>query len=187
MNITKAYFTSTIVPQLAKELGITNTFAVPKIQKIVLNVGVTQPQDPRARKTVLENVQEQLSVIAGQKASITTASKSISGFKLRKGDPVGVSVTLRGDRMWTFLQKLIVVALPRVKDFRGVSQKAFDGRGNFSMGIEEQIIFPEINYDTIDQIRSLQVVIVTSTNSDHESRVMLRLLGMPFVKEENHG
>lgn len=187
MKITKNDFTTTIVPQLMKELGIKNVFAVPKIKKITLNMGITQPQDPRARKPIIENVQAQFALISGQKPQISKATKSISGFKLRQGDPVGVMVTLRGDLMWTFLQKLLIVALPRVKDFRGVSSTAFDGRGNFSMGIDEQIIFPEINYDTIDRIRSMQVVIVTSTNSDEEARVLLRLLGMPFAKEEKNG
>lgn len=187
MKVTKDYYKTTVVPELMKELKISNIYAVPKIQKVTINVGVTQPQDPRARKAVIEGVRDQLAVISGQKPQITKASKSISGFKLRKGDPVGVMVTLRGNLMWAFLQKLLLIALPRVKDFRGVSATAFDGNGNFSMGIEEQIIFPEINYDTIDQIRSLQVVIVTSTHSDEEARVLLRLLGMPFVKEEKHG
>ncbi|MCA9373201.1 50S ribosomal protein L5 [Candidatus Woesebacteria bacterium] len=187
MQITKQYFETELVPQLMKELKISNTFAVPRLKKITLNVGVTDPQDPRARKPIIENVVAQLATISGQKPQITRASKSISGFKLRQGDPVGVMVTLRGDLMWVFLQKLITVALPRVKDFRGVSLTAFDGHGNFSLGLDEQIIFPEINYDTIDRIRSLQVVMVTSTDSDEGARVLLRLLGMPFAKEEKHG
>lgn len=184
MIVTKQHYTSHIVPQLQKELGISNALAVPRITKVVLNVGVTDPQDPRARKPIVEGVAEQLSLITGQKAQVTKATKSISAFKLRQGDPVGAMVTLRGQTMWTFLQRLLIVALPRVKDFRGVSMTAFDGQGNYSLGLEEQIVFPEINYDTIDRIRSLQITIVTSTKSDEEARLLLKLLGMPFVKEQ---
>lgn len=184
MNDLQKKYQQDVVPALMKEFGITNMFAVPKLSKIVINVGVTQPQDPRARKQVLENIREQIKVITGQQPVITTASKSISSFKLRAGDPLGVKVTLRGAYMWEFLRKLISVALPRVKDFRGVSSTSFDGNGTYSLGIEEQIIFPEIEYDKIDSIRGLQVIMVTSSRSDEQSRRMLQLMGMPFEKKD---
>lgn len=184
MNDLQQRYQQEIVPTLMKELGIVNTFAVPRLRKIVINVGVTKPEDPRARKQVLENVREQLKVLTGHLPVVTTASKAISSFKLRIGDPLGVKVTLRGTYMWEFLRKLISVALPRVKDFRGVSSTSFDGNGTYSLGIEEQIIFPEIEYDKIDSIRGLQVIMVTSTKSDDQARRMLELLGMPFEKKE---
>lgn len=179
-----AYYNQEIIPLMEKEFGFKNSMAVLRLKKIVVNMGVKDPQDPKARRPVLENVAKQFSVITGQKANITKAKKAISTFKLRAGDPLGVAVTLRGERMWTFFQKLIAVALPRVKDFRGVSRTAFDGQGNYSMGIEEQIIFPEIEYDTIDRVRSLQVVFVTSAKTDAQALRLLELLGMPFAKEE---
>lgn len=181
--LTKQYYQEEIKLKLQKALKLNNVFSVPRLTKIIINTGVTQPQDPKARKAVVDNVAEQFTQIAGQKSQITLAKQSISGFKLRQGDPVGVAVTLRGERMWNFLQKLIVVALPRVKDFRGLSRTAFDGRGNYSMGIEEQIIFPEINYDKIDRVRSLQINIVTSTTDDKHAFALLEMLGLPFVKE----
>lgn len=183
MNDLQKKYQQDVVPVLMKEFGIDNLFAVPKLRKIVLNVGVTQPQDPRARKQILENVRAQLKVITGQQPVITVASKSISTFKLRAGDPLGVKVTLRGQYMWAFLSKLISVALPRVKDFRGVSSTSFDGNGTYSLGLEEQIIFPEIEYDKIDSIRGLQAIMVTTAHSDEQSRRMFQLLGMPFEKE----
>lgn len=178
------YYNTTVVNNLKKELQLHTVFEVPKLQKIILNIGVADPQDPRQRKQVIANIVDQFEVISGQKPMITTARKSIAGFKLRAGDPLGVKVTLRGARMWGFLEKLIGVALPRVKDFRGVSRVAFDGKGNYSMGIEEQIIFPEIDYDKIESIRSLQAVFVTSAKSDEHAFKLLELLGMPFEKEE---
>lgn len=177
-------YQSTVAPQLQKEFAIGNAFAVPKVKKIVINVGVTNPQDPRARKQVITNVMDQMKEISGQQPVMTVAKKSISTFKLRQGDPLGVKVTLRGAYMWEFLAKLIAVALPRVKDFRGVSRTAFDGQGNYSLGLDEQIIFPEINYDKIDSIRGLQIVITTSTKEDAQAFRMFELLGMPFAKEE---
>lgn len=173
-----------ILPQLQKELKVANVFAVPKLKKITINTSLTQPVDPRARKTALENLAAQMTLISGQKAVVTVAKKSIAGFKLRQGDALGVKVTLRGDRMWQFVRKLISVALPRVKDFRGVSRTAFDSQGNYSMGLEEQIIFPEVNYDQIDSIKGLQVVFVTSAETDAAAFRLLELLGMPFEKEE---
>jgi len=179
------YYNNTVAKQLKEDLKLDNVFEVPKLEKIVLNIGVSDPQDPRQRKQVIANIVSQFEVIAGQKPVITLARKSIAGFKLREGDPLGVKVTLRGKQMWGFLEKLIAVALPRVKDFRGVSRTAFDGQGNYSMGIEEQIIFPEIDYDQIERIRSLQAVFVTTSKNDEHTYKLLELLGMPFEKEEN--
>lgn len=179
----KQYYHSAVLPELLSELKLSTPYAVPRITKVVINMGVTDPADPRARAQVLTNVAEQLSVIAGQKAMITKAKKSISTFKLRQGDPVGAMVTLRGDAMWSFLERLVVVALPRVKDFRGTSRTAFDSTGNYSLGLEEQIIFPEINYDTIERIRSLQITICTTAGNPQDSFLLLEKLGMPFAKE----
>ncbi len=178
------FYTSTVLPQLQKELGIKNVYAIPHLRKIVLNIGVTNPQDPRARKAIIENCAIQLTTIAGQKAQVTKAKKSIADFKLRAGVPLRTMVTLRGKRMWQFLEKLITVALPRVKDFRGVSRTSFDSQGNYSLGLEEQIIFPEINYDTIDSIRGLQAVFVTTAKTDAQAFRLLEILGMPFAKAE---
>lgn len=177
-------YQQTVAPALQKELGLASTYAIPRLQKIVINTSVSQPQDPRARRQVLDNLAEQMAMISGQKAMITTASKSIAGFKLRQGDPLGVKVTLRGKRMWEFLDKLISIALPRVKDFRGVSRTAFDGQGNYALGLEEQIIFPEIKYDQIESIRGLQIIFVTSTEEDQQALRLLELLGVPFEKVE---
>jgi large subunit ribosomal protein L5 len=182
--ILKQKYTSEVIPALQKEFGYDNIFAVPKLKKIVINMGIADPVDPRARKQVIENVVEQFRNIAGQQPQITKAKKSIAGFKLRAGDPLGVMVTLRGQNMWNFLQKLIFVALPRVKDFRGVSRKAFDGQGNYSLGLEEQIIFPEIDYDKIERVRSLQAVFVTSAKTNQEALKLIEGLGMPLEKEE---
>ncbi|PIR61714.1 MAG: 50S ribosomal protein L5 [Candidatus Pacebacteria bacterium CG_4_10_14_0_8_um_filter_43_12] len=183
MNDLSKRYQQEIVPQLKKELKEDNLFAVPKLKKIVINSSLKDPQDPKARLKALENLAVQFGQITGQKAMITTAKKAISGFKLRAGDPLGVKVTLRGDRMWQFLTKLISVALPRVKDFRGVSRKAFDGQGNYSMGLEEQIIFPEISYDQIDSIRGMQIGFVTSAQTNEAAFRLLELLGIPFEKE----
>jgi large subunit ribosomal protein L5 len=183
MTTLQKKYNSEVHKTLQKEFKIKNVFAVPKITKIVVNTGITDPQDPRARRSVIDNVVAQFAQMTGQQPVVTTATKSISGFKLRAGDPMGVKVTLRGEKMWEFLYKLVSVALPRVKDFRGVSRKAFDDNGNYSLGIEEQIIFPEIEYDKIESIRSLQVVICTTATSADQGRRLLELLGMPFSKE----
>lgn len=183
--ILKQKYTSEVITALQKEFKYDNLFAVPKLKKIVVNMGVTDPADPRARKQVIENVVEQFRSITGQHPQVAKAKKSIAGFKLREGDPLGVMVTLRGRNMWEFLQKLIFIALPRVKDFRGVSRKAFDGQGNYSLGLEEQIIFPEVDYDKIDRVRSLQATFVTTAKTNEESFKLLEFLGMPFEKEEN--
>lgn len=173
-----------VLPALQKEFGHENVFSVAKVTKVTLNMGIKDPADPKAREKVIENVLAQFTVIAGQKPQVTTARKAIANFKLRAGDPMGVMVTLRGRFMWEFLDKLVSIALPRVKDFRGISRVAFDGQGNYSMGLEEQIVFPEIEYDKIDRIRSLQINIGTSTKNDKESFRMLELMGFPFQKEE---
>ena len=178
------YYNKTVAEKLQKDLKLDSSFEVPKLEKIILNIGVSDPQDPRQRKRVIDNMVEQFEVISGQKPMITVAKKSIAGFKLRAGDPLGVKVTLRGNRMWGFMEKLIAVALPRVKDFRGIPKTAFDGQGNYALGIEEQIVFPEIEYDKIEGIRSLQAIIVTSTKKDEEAFKLLEALGMPFEKED---
>lgn len=172
-----------LIAQLQKELKIDNIFAVPKLKKIIINNGMSDPIEPKARRSALENLSTQFSQVTGQKAVITAAKKSIAGFKLREGDPMGVKVTLRGEKMWQFLRKLISVALPRVKDFRGISKTAFDGQGNYSLGLEEQIIFPEIKYDQIESTRGLQIVFVTSAKSNDQAFRLLELLGLPFEKE----
>ena len=183
MNRLNQRYNQEIVPAMKKELGGKSEFQVPRLHKVVINMGVSEPTDPRERRRALENIQEQIALISGQHPQITKAKKAISNFKLRAGDPMGVMVTLRGERMWQFVDKLMAIVLPRVKDFRGVSKTAFDGHGNYSLGIEEQIIFPEIEYDKIERIRSLQVNFVTNSN-DKDARRMLELLGMPFEKEE---
>lgn len=184
MNRLQQNYQETVRPALQKELGVSSVFAVPRLRKIVVNIGVSQPQDARARKEVIKSIAEQFKVITGQQPQITRARISIANFKLRQGDPLGVMVTLRGQIMWEFLDKLISLALPRVKDFQGVSLTAFDGQGNYSLGLDEQIIFPEIEYDKIDQVRSFQVTIVTTGNSNQAAKRLLELLGMPFIKEK---
>lgn len=186
MNRLRQRYNEEIKHKLQKELGIENVFAIPAIKKIVLNMGIADfPQNPRQRMTVIDSVLEQFKTIAGQTPQVTKARKSIAGFKLRENEPLGVMVTLRGDRMWDFLDKLIGIGLPRVKDFQGVPSK-LDGQGNYSLGIQEQIIFPEIDYDKITSIRSLQVVIITSAKEDAHGYALLKELGMPFVKEETN-
>ncbi len=181
MNRLKEKYQQEVVPALQKEFDITNIFAVPKVRKIVINMGIT---DQQSREKAIENVVEQFKVITGLKPNITRARKSISTFKTRTGDPLGVMITLRGEYMWEFLDKLISLALPRVKDFQGVSRTAFDQNGNYNLGIEEQIVFPEINYDQIESVRGLQVTIVTTTKNIKLAFRMLELLGMPFAKEK---
>jgi large subunit ribosomal protein L5 len=163
--------------RLQERFGFSSAMDVPRLQKITLNMGVG---DAKTEARVLENAQEQLSTIAGQHAQVRRARKSIAAFKLREGMPVGVRVTLRGARMWEFLDRLVSIALPRIRDFRGLSTRSFDGRGNYSLGIREQIIFPEINYDDVDAIRGLDVSITTSAVDDEQAEALLRGLGMPF-------
>ncbi len=168
-------------PALQERFGYRNPMEIPRLEKIVLNMRVGEgAQDPRAA----ERAAEQLAIIAGQKPVITRARKSIAAFKLRKGAPIGVMVTLRGNRMWEFLDKFIHTALPRIKDFRGISERQFDGRGNLNLGVREQLIFPEIDYDKIDKIRGMDIAIVTTARTDEEARELLRLLGLPFRERE---
>jgi len=166
-----------VVPQLMKAFGYKNVMQVPRLEKITLNMGLGEAVQ---NIKILDSAVEELSLIAGQKAVITKARRSIANFKLREGMPIGVMVTLRRDRMMEFFDKLVNTALPRVRDFRGVSGKAFDGRGNYALGIREQIIFPEINLDKIDKVKGLNISIVTTAKTDEEGKELLRLLGMPF-------
>jgi large subunit ribosomal protein L5 len=177
MSELKKRYEKEVVPKLIENFKYKNVMQVPKLKKIVLNMGLGEAIQ---NIKVLETAAAELKAIAGQQPVVTKAKKSIAAFKLREGMPIGCMVTLRHGRMYDFLQKLVNVALPRVRDFRGVSSKAFDGRGNYALGIKEHIIFPEIDYDKIDQIKGLNVSIVTSARSDDEGRELLRLLGMPF-------
>lgn len=173
----KLLFQKEVVPALMKEFNYKNPLQVPRLEKITINMGLGLAiQDPK----ILDSAVAELAVITGQKPVITKARKSIANFKLRQGMSIGAMVTLRGDRMYEFLDRLLSLALPRVRDFRGVSPKAFDGRGNYSLGIKEQIIFPEINYDKIDRIKGLNITIVTTARTDEEGKRLLELLGMPF-------
>jgi large subunit ribosomal protein L5 len=173
----KERYVSEVAPALKEGFGIENPMRVPRLEKIVVNMGVGEAvQNSRA----LDGAMEDLARITGQKAQLRRARKSIAGFKIREGMPVGARVTLRGERMWEFLDRLISIALPRVRDFRGVSPNSFDGHGNYALGLREQLIFPEISYDAIDATRGLDVAVVTTTESDEEARELLRLLGMPF-------
>ena len=166
-----------IAPALKERFGIENPMRIPRLEKIVVNMGVGEAsQNSRA----LDGAIEDLAKITGQKAQMRRARKSIAGFKIREGMPVGARVTLRSERMWEFLDRLVSVALPRVRDFRGINPNAFDGHGNYALGLREQLIFPEISYDAIDASRGLDVAVVTTTESDEEARELLRLLGMPF-------
>ena len=166
--------------RLQERFGFSSAMDVPRLQKITLNMGVG---DAKTEARVLENAQEQLSTIAGQHAQVRRARKSIAAFKLREGMPVGVRVTLRGARMWEFLDRLVSIALPRIRDFRGLSTRSFDGRGNYSLGIREQIIFPEINYDDVKEVRGLDVTITTTAETDDHSRALLLAMGLPFSGE----
>jgi large subunit ribosomal protein L5 len=166
-----------VVPALQKELGYENIMEVPRLEKIVVNVGLGEAlQNAKA----LDAATQDMSTITGQKPIVTRARKSIASFKVREGNPIGVKTTLRGDRMWDFLDRLCNIALPRQRDFRGISPDSFDGRGNYSLGLREQLIFPEINYDSIDKIRGFEVTIVTTAQTDEEGFQLLRHLGMPF-------
>jgi len=168
-----------VAPALMKKFGYKSPMQIPKIDKIVVNVGCG---DARDNVKVLDAVVADISAITGQKAVITKAKKSVANFKLREGMPVGVKVTLRASRMWEFLDRLFNVALPRVRDFRGINPNAFDGRGNYALGLKEQLIFPEIDYDKIDKIRGMDIAICTTANTDEEARELLELMGAPFAK-----
>jgi large subunit ribosomal protein L5 len=170
-----------VIPALRKAFDYKNVMQVPRIDKVVLNIGLGSEQD---NAKALEAAMGDMTTIAGQKPVMTKARKSIANFKLREGRIIGTKVTLRGDKMWAFLDRLLNTALPRVRDFRGVSPDAFDGRGNYTLGLRDQLIFPEIEYDKIDKLRGMEVTIVTTANSDDHARLMLQLMGMPFKKEE---
>jgi large subunit ribosomal protein L5 len=175
----KAIYNDNVVPAMMEKFQYKSIMQVPKIEKIILNMGVGEAKE---NSKFLDSAVEEMTLIAGQKPVVTKAKKSISNFKVREGMSVGCKVTLRGDRMYEFFDKLVNIALPRVRDFRGVSKTAFDGRGNYALGIKEQLIFPEINYDKIDKIRGMDIVITTTANTDEEARELLGLMGMPFRK-----
>jgi large subunit ribosomal protein L5 len=177
MSRLKTLYETEVRPQLTREFNYRNLMEVPRLKSVVLNMGLGEAIQ---NIKIMDNAVEELALIAGQKPVVTKAKKSIASFKLRENMPIGCMVTLRRDRMYDFLDKLINIALPRVRDFRGISPKSFDGRGNYTLGIREHIIFPEINYDKIDKIKGLNVTIVTSSRTDEEGRLLLKLLGMPF-------
>ena len=175
----KEIYRKEIAPKLKEELKLSNVMEVPRVTKITLNMGLGEAIGD---KKIIEHAVADLEKITGQKCVVTYARKSIAGFKVREGWPIGVKVTLRRERMYEFLDRLLSISLPRVRDFRGLNAKSFDGRGNYSMGVKEQIIFPEIDYDKIDKIRGMDIIIVTTANTDEEARELLKLLGMPFSK-----
>lgn len=177
MSRLKAKYVQEIIPELTKEFGYTNIMQVPRLEKVVINMGLGEAIQ---NIKILDSASEELALVAGQKPVITKAKKSIASFKLRQGMPIGCMVTLRKEKMYEFLDRLMNIALPRVRDFKGIPAKGFDGRGNYSLGIKEQLIFPEINYDKVDKIKGLNISIVTSAKTDEEGKALLRQLGMPF-------
>ena len=177
MEVLREQYEKQVVPALMKKFGYKSIMQVPKLNKVVINIGLG---DTRENPKSLENAINDLSIISGQKPIVTKAKKSIAAFKIREGQDLGCKVTLRSDKMYDFVYKLLNVALPRVRDFSGVSKDSFDGRGNYSMGIKEQLIFPEIEYDKVDKLRGMDIIFVTTAESDEEARELLRLLGMPF-------
>ena len=179
MNRLQEKYKSDIVKAMMDKFNYDSVMQVPKIEKIVINMGVG---DAVSNSKALDMAVEELTILSGQKPLVTKAKKSIAGFKLREGMPIGAKVTLRGERMYDFLDKLVTDSLPRVRDFRGVSKKAFDGRGNYTLGVKEQLIFPEIDYDKVSKVRGMDIVVVTTANTDEEARELLTLLGMPFQK-----
>ena len=181
MSRLKDRYVKDVVPALKKEFGYTNVMAVPKIQKVVVNMGLGEAT---ANAKIIEVGADELARITGQKPVVRRAKKSIAAFKVRKGQPIATSVTLRGDRMYEFLDRLVTIALPRVRDFRGVSPKGFDGRGNFTLGLRDQLLFPEIDYMKVDKARGMNVSVVTSARTDQEARKLLQLIGMPFRAQE---
>ena len=175
----KQRFRDEIAPALMREFSYGNAMQVPRVEKVVVNIGLGEAtQDAKA----LDSAAQDLAIITGQKAVITRAKRSIANFKIREGNPIGLTVTVRGDRMWEFMDRLLNAALPRIRDFRGVSRNAFDGRGNFSLGVREQLIFPEIEYDKVERVRGFQINIITTANTDEEGARLLELLGMPFSR-----
>jgi len=170
-------YTKDVAPALKKEFGYTNVMAIPKIEKVVINMGLGEAT---SNAKIVDTGADEVTKITGQKPVVTRAKKSIAQFKVRKGMPIGAMVTLRGERMWEFLDRLVSIALPRVRDFRGVSARGFDGRGNFTLGLKDQLIFPEIDYMKVDKARGMNISVVTTAKTDEESRKLLQLLGMPF-------
>ncbi len=181
MNIMHERYDKEVAPALFKQFGFKNVMQIPRIEKVVVNIGVGEALD---NAKALEAAVGDLTTITGQRPVTTKARKSIANFKLREGRLIGTKVTLRGDRMWAFLDRLLNIALPRVRDFRGVSANAFDGRGNYTLGLKDQLVFPEIEYDKIDKLRGMEVTIVTTAKTDEEARALLQMLGMPFGKKE---
>lgn len=179
MSRLKEQYTKEIVPELTKKFGYKNVMQVPKLDKIVVNMGVGEAKE---NAKVLESAMNDMAIITGQKPVQTKAKNSVANFKIREGMPIGCKVTLRGDRMYEFLDRLVNLALPRVRDFRGVNPNAFDGRGNYALGIKEQLIFPEIEYDKVDKVRGMDIIFVTTAKTDEEARELLRLFNMPFAK-----
>jgi large subunit ribosomal protein L5 len=179
VNRLKEKYQKEITPALVSKFNYTSVMQVPKVEKIVVNMGVGEAVQ---NAKVLDTAVEELTQITGQKPMVTKAKNSIAGFRLREGMPIGAKVTLRGERMYEFLDKLVSISLPRVRDFRGVSKKAFDGRGNYTLGVKEQLIFPEIDYDKVSKVRGMDIVIVTTANTDEEARELLTQIGMPFQK-----
>ncbi len=179
MSRLKEKYQNEISPSLMGKFSYKSVMQVPKVEKVVINMGVG---DAVANSKALDVAVEELTLLAGQKPVVTKAKKSIAGFRLREGMPIGAKVTLRGERMYEFLDKLVSVSLPRVRDFRGVSKKSFDGRGNYTLGVKEQLIFPEIDYDKVSKVRGMDIVIVTTANTDEEARELLTQIGMPFQK-----
>lgn len=180
MSRLREQYQTEIVPAMSKKFGYKNVMEVPKLEKIVVNMGVGEAKE---NVKILDSAVADMQVITGQKAVITKAKKAVANFKIREGMPIGCKVTLRGDRMYEFLDRLVNLALPRVRDFRGVSADSFDGRGNYALGIKEQLIFPEIEYDKIDKVRGMDVIVVTTAKTDEEARELLRLFNMPFAKQ----
>lgn len=178
-NRLKAKYKNDVTAKLVEQFNYTSVMQVPKVDKIVVNMGVG---DATTNAKNLDKAVDELTLLSGQKPIITKAKKSIAGFRLREGMPIGAKVTLRGEKMYDFLDKLITVSLPRVRDFQGISNKSFDGRGNYTLGVKEQLIFPEISYDNVDKVRGMDIVIVTTANTDEESHALLKELGMPFKK-----
>ena len=177
MSRLRERYTKEVAPALAKEFGYKNVMAIPKIEKVVVNMGLGEATQ---NAKIVDTGADEVSRVTGQKAVVTRAKKSIAQFKVRKGMPIGTMVTLRGERMWEFLDRLMSIALPRVRDFRGVSPRGFDGRGNFTLGLKDQLLFPEIDYMKVDKARGMNISVVTTATTDEESRKLLQLLGMPF-------
>ena len=181
MNRLQEKYNNLVKPELINQFNYSSSMQIPRLEKIVVNMGIG---DAVSNSKVLDDAVAEMQAITGQKPVVTKAKKSIASFKLREGMPIGCKVTLRGERMYEFLDKLISISLPRVRDFHGINENAFDGRGNYTLGVKEQLIFPEINFDNIKKIRGMDIVIVTTANTDEEGRALLSLLGMPFYKKK---